>query len=451
MSHTLKEWLELLGTIPAPILQTTVQKIKTLINSPTSNYLSLAPVIQQDTGFSLQVLRAVNLNLSDNRDPIVDVAQAIPLLGMTWLETKISRLPQVEKKYPEVVQRGLYDCYSRAQYASQYAAYWARLRNDPEPNELATAALLEHISEIMLWLHDPDIAQKAAVLPSYGLERNKSSRLFLRSTIEDLNISLIQRWNLPRIMPSARQRGIALAYGVSKASTQGWHSKDFLNIMQQATKHVNKESGTVASGLHRVAAETARALQDYTLPTPVPEMLYIPTPKLEEEAKAETSSTNESSSEIHQKDTGLPTNTTLQELISRTMQEMHSTAGLQRTAFLMLNQEKTQLQTIIVQEINHSNINKFTIDASSSNLFGLLLKQPHAIWVHQETLKKYAQLIPKKAINTLNTQDFFIQSIFSGKKPIGLMFADNGSDGGKLDATSYDGFQRLCQRIVNGL
>ncbi len=452
MSKTLQEWLGFIGDTPTPVMASTAKQIKHLLNLSTTNYSELVSVIQCDPGLSIQALRAINLNLDKNRDPIANIGQAVPLLGMAWLEMSIDQLPQLEKDFSAEVKSGLQACFSRAVYAMHYANYWARLRNDENPDELVTAALLDHAAEIMLWLCEPEIAQKIERIPGYGIERGRAARRILhRCAIEDLGISLITNWNLPRMRPSVRQRGVAIAFGVSKESMAGWYSPEMDAILNEAVKHVNKEAGVIISGLHGEAAAAARIHHGMGLPCPVPQMLFLPILEEPEDESESVSDTNSSAALAGSTPSNTPAKGGLQELILRAMQDMHETVGLGRTAFVMLNREKNILQTLLVKETTVTEIKQLKVEASASNIFGLLLQKPCALWMHTENLTKYAQLVPAHVNDLLDSKDFFIMSLFSNQQPIGIMFADRRADDTELTTTDFDGFKRLCQRISNKL
>jgi len=451
MSKTLQEWLEFIGDTPMPLMAATAKQIRHLLNLSTTNYPELVSVIQSDPGLSIQALRAINQNLDKSRDPIASIGQAVPLLGMAWLETNINQLPQLEKDFSAEVRSGLQSCYSRALYAICYANYWGRLRNDENPDELATAALLDHLAEIMLWLCEPETAQQVDALPSFGMQRSRGSRgILLRCAIEDLGISLLTNWNLPRMRPSARQRGVAIASGLSKESMHGWNSQEMDVILNEAVKHVNKPSGAVISGVHSEAAEVARVHHGMGLPCSVFQMLLLPIPE-EPENEGESSSDAKDAVPVQPASSNVSAKSSLQEIILRTMQDMHETVGLGRIAFIRLNREDNILQTLLVKEAVVSDIKQFKIEANSSNVFGLVLQKHCALWMHAENLTKYAQLIPSDVDDLLNSKDFFIMSLFSNEQPMGIMFADGGPDHTELTTADFDGFKRLCQRIINKL
>jgi hypothetical protein len=433
-------------------MASTARQIKHLLRLPTTNYPELVSVIQRDPGLSIQVFREINRDLGKNRDPIATLIQAIPLLGTTWLETSVNSLPCLEEDYPAEVKEGLYDCYSRILYAMAYATYWAQLRGDDRAEELVVATLLDHASEIMFWLCEPETARKIALIPSFGLARSKGSRsALIRCAIEDLNVSLIITWNLPRMRPSPRLRGVAIAAALSKESMEGWDSPEMERILGEAVKHVNKDPEIVIAGVHSRAAETAREYHELGLPCPVPQMLYLSTPEEEAGAEEELLAEGEIASEEHTPQAPAGSKSGLQEIMLRSMQEMHEMGEMSRTAFMIYHRDKNTLQTLLVNEESGSDINKFVIEANSSNIFGLLLRKPCALWMNAENLAKYAKLIPAEVNEQVNSQNFFIMSLFSKQHPIGVMFADGGEGGATLSEADYECFRRLCQRIVNSL
>ncbi len=71
--------------------------------------------------------------------------------------------------------------------------------------------------------------------------------------------------------------------------------------------------------------------------------------------------------------------------------------------------------------------------------------------MNPEKLIEYARLVSYKIYSLLESEYFFVMSPLSKSHPIGLIYADNGTHGAKLDKTTCLNFKPHYQHISNGL
>ncbi len=457
MPHSSKDWLDRLKDAPFPTLASTPKQIRQVIHTKSANYTELANIIRRDPGFSLQVLRAVNQILSRKKTPLFSINQAISLLGMHWLEEHFEHFPQLTETMPPAVQKPIADCYSRILYATSYA----HLCRDPQPNELATAILLEHAAEISLWLHEPKIAQRVTLLPCYGRSRTEASLdLFQTTTLEDLNQSLLTHWNMPHLTHGQRHSCIKLSCAISQASTTNWYSDEIISLLDEASKQTQKTADELSSSIHAQAAETARNIHNLGLTCPIYNLILGPPPtptkqssKIEHKHPTEKSKTAAKSTQSPISVKSAPQEkkpSGLDALITRALHQLHEDAGLQRVAFIQLSADGKELRVRkIIDKVADSKLRQFKISSQRDNIFGLLLSKPHQLWMNKENLKKHAQLIPKSIAALLDSPEFFIASLFSQQRALGLIFADNSSTGTSLNKTIHTHFSRICQQVNN--
>ncbi len=462
MLYSSKEWLEKLKDTPFPILDCTPKRIKEVIHKKSANYTELADIIRLDPGFCLQILRAINRTLNKKKEPLFSINQAISLLGMTWLEAHFEHFPRLSAVNRQTDQQSIAACYSRILYATHYATYYARLRRDPQPNELATAILLEHIAEISLWLHEPEVAQKILQLPSYGSDRDEASlNLFQTITLDKLNQSLITEWNMPQLNSESRKNCVKLSSAISQASSKNWYGHEMEALLKEGAQQTQKSVDELSAGIHSQAAETARSIHELGLICPIYNLIFGPTfaleknqPTHQKQIKSATKSVSAGTPPHQPIPHKAPQKTKqadgLDAIITRAMQQLHEDSVLQRVAFIQLSPDKKELRVRkLIDKIANSKLRQFRIEAQQSNIFGLLLSKPHQLWMHKENLKKHAKLLPKAASEILESPEFFIASLFNQQHAIGIIYADNGPTGTPLNQTIRAHFTRICQQISN--
>jgi hypothetical protein len=460
MVYSSKDWLEQLQETSFPVLGSTPKQIKEIIHKKSSNYTELANIIRHDPGFCLQILGAINKTLSRKRTPLFSINQALSLLGMEWLEAHFEQFPLLCEIEEKTSQKPIADCYSRILYATGYAAYYAQLRRDPQPNELATAILLEHAAEISLWLHKPEVARCITQLPSYSTCRAEASKKTLETiTLTELNQLLINRWNMPQLNHDLRSNCIKLSCAISQESTRGWYSKEMMALFDEAAIQTQKEVEEITSGIHHQAVETARSLNHLELTCPAYNLIFWPPPQPAKQARR-TDEPTSNNSMVDQKKSSQVTPSKqssqtkkvsgLDAFITRAMQQLHKEVGLQRIAFIQLSANKKELRIQkIIDTVGHSKLRDFRIAAQNKTIFSLLLIKPQQLWMHKENLKKHAALIPEPISELLDSPEFFVASIFNQQGALGVIYADNGTAGSPLNKTMHAKFTRSCQQIYN--
>jgi hypothetical protein len=66
-------------------------------------------------------------------------------------------------------------------------------------------------------------------------------------------------------------------------------------------------------------------------------------------------------------------------------------------------------------------------------------------------MTKYLPLIPEQAISVLGGRECLMMSIFFGDKPIGVLYADKGSEKSSLSMEQFANFKALGIRSMKQL
>jgi HD-like signal output (HDOD) protein len=97
---------------------------------------------------------------------------------------------------------GLLACSARAILAAQIAMMWGKARSDIAPEEVAMAALLAEIGELLLWHFAPELPMAAQV----ALEKGRAPRSALAQQeacgfrFRDLSLKCATAWGLPQLL-----------------------------------------------------------------------------------------------------------------------------------------------------------------------------------------------------------------------------------------------------------
>lgn len=98
---------------------------------------------------------------------------------------------------------GLAECEARSHLASRLALRWGSARSDISPDEIAMAALLSEIGELLLWLVAPELP-KAALEALHSGHSSRSVQAQVDTCgfrFKDLTLKCSTIWNLPSILP----------------------------------------------------------------------------------------------------------------------------------------------------------------------------------------------------------------------------------------------------------
>lgn len=120
--------------------------------------------------------------------------------------------------------------------------------------------------------------------------------------------------------------------------------------------------------------------------------------------------------------------------------------GLKRALILQLSEDRETLCVTDTFGQDIESLQSLIIPLKPSNLFSKLLQKPAALRVDEKSNSNVMTLIPaefKQATN--NVGNFFTTSLFDDKKPIAIVYADEGDSGDLMRESQYQYFKALCK------
>jgi len=233
----IKTWVAYLSQADLPVLALTAQRLAALREKEDQvGGREIAGVVLQDPLMTLKVLAYIESHRrrSQNAD-ITTIARAIMMLGIAPFFRNFDSLQTVEahlQNYPQGLA-GLAHVVTRARRAAHYAHDWALLRHDLESEEVAVAALLHDIAEILLWCFAPALALRIQMMleQNHGLRSKVAQTEVIGFALHDLQLALAQAWRLPKLLVTLmddqnahqlRVRNAVCAVNLARHSTHGW-------------------------------------------------------------------------------------------------------------------------------------------------------------------------------------------------------------------------------------
>jgi hypothetical protein len=195
------------------------------------------------------------------------------MLGVTPFFEHFGDLPAVESTLAgqPIALDGLMHVVYRAHHAALYANDWANLRADRNAGEIAIAALLHDITEMLLWCVAPEISLRIAAMQHMdaSLRSGAAQTGVLGFALADLQAALIAHWQLPVLLQSLmddtqatrpRVMNVALAVNLARHSAHGWDDPALPDDYAALEAFLKLPLPEVLARIRRTAlqAETAR-------------------------------------------------------------------------------------------------------------------------------------------------------------------------------------------------
>jgi hypothetical protein len=142
----------------------------------------------------------------------------------------------------------------------------------------------------------------------------------------------------------------------------------------------------------------------------------------------------------------------LQIQLTKTINDLQQTHGLNNVMFAMLSQDRRRLKARVVVSTSQSDrLRGFEARLDEPGLFSIIMQKPQALWLNADNRGKYLTMIPPQTHQSLCDDGFLMMSIFFRNKPIGLFYADNAEAENGLSADQFSNFKVSCQRFVQRL
>lgn len=141
----------------------------------------------------------------------------------------------------------------------------------------------------------------------------------------------------------------------------------------------------------------------------------------------------------------------LHELMNAATQGLAYGIGLKRSVAALVSKDGKRLKSYYsVGCIDHPALAHFETVIVRETLFGKLCERPASVWVKSDSDTKIRGLVPINFKQVIEVDDFFLMSVFIGKKPVAMLYAD-ASRQNKLTEQQYQQFKYLCGAVATTL
>ena len=255
----LDAWVIFFNNEEMPILRQTARRLEDARNNiDRVSGRDIAAIVLQDPLMAVRVLAYIqSFSGKHLRSDITTIGNAVMMLGIEPFFRKFDTPLTIEamlKSEPQALL-GVLQVIRRVQRASKYAHDWAFERHDMNVEEVALAALLHDLAEILLWCFAPKLALEIRdrQLADKTLRSVAAQEQVLGIHLFDLQLALCATWHLPDLLNALmddanahlpRVQNVRLAVNLARHSTTDWGDAalpdDFAAI--EKLLHISRET-----------------------------------------------------------------------------------------------------------------------------------------------------------------------------------------------------------------
>lgn len=233
----IQAWSDFLSDREIPVLRQTARALtEAREHADSIGVRKIATIVLHDPLMTVRVLRFIARRRGKRQlQDVSTVEHAVMMLGIEPFFHHFAQFEIIEdhlKPNPQAML-GLLHVVRRAQRSARYALDWATWRYDLNSEEVAIAALLHDLAEMLIWCFSPQQALGIRALQddNLALRSADAQQAVLGFTLNDLQAALCKKWQLPELLASliddknanrARVRNVQLAVDLARHTAQGW-------------------------------------------------------------------------------------------------------------------------------------------------------------------------------------------------------------------------------------
>jgi HD-like signal output (HDOD) protein len=235
MLSGIESWAALLSDNDPPVLRhTTLAIAAARARAESINVREIAGIVLNDPMMTVRVLRfsAAHRGRRQLQD-ISTVEHAVMMLGVEPFFHHFAQFDIIEDHLQPQALLGLLQVIRRAQRAAHFALEWATWRCDLNSEEVAIAALLHDLAEMLLWCHAPEQALKIQALQKStpSMRSADAQTAVLGFALNDLHALVCRKWELPELLlilmddafcEKPRVKNVKLAVDLARHTAHGW-------------------------------------------------------------------------------------------------------------------------------------------------------------------------------------------------------------------------------------
>lgn len=260
----IEAWSDFLSEREAPVLKhAAVALADAHARVDRINVREIADIVLHDPMMTARVLRfsASHRGRRQLQD-LSTVEHAVMMLGVEPFFHHFSQFEIIEehlKLQPQALL-GLLQVIRRAQRAARYALDWATWRCDLNCEEVAVAALLHDLAEMLVWCNAPEQALQIQALRKANphMRSADAQTAVLGFPMNDLQALVCRKWELPELLltlmddafcEKPRVKNVKLAVDLARHSANGWNDPALPDDFRAIATLMNIDEDTLRARL----------------------------------------------------------------------------------------------------------------------------------------------------------------------------------------------------------
>ncbi|ARN74353.1 HDOD domain-containing protein [Oceanicoccus sagamiensis] len=503
----MKDWRAELRQLKLPVDPAVKKSALQTLKSGVANAQAIADVVHADPALCLILLCTANKTLSRSGNETYDLPHAMSLLGFPKVESVISDAAIYDKKtFPFLAQYRQQLTVSL--HAAHQASCWSSLNAHWQQDSLYWATLFNQAVIWSLWYQAGEQMQQLQNerIDHNGVQQRRAEEKIFGTTLQQLSEGLSQDWYLPTLTQQSWQPAItgntyqwvllsrmipekshlaldnypdlqktlshpafliALANRLADHAEWNWQSRQSVRLQKILASASNKPLDSITALIHQQASSLKN--NKHTL-HPAKQLLsqYRKTDKL----NATTDSQTVSKPAKKQLPSPLPSAALLEgapssfvNTIERLQQQpesfdnihdvmnfavnsLCSDIKLERASASLLDIKSKELRTYYSRGAEDSpGLKNYRHTLQQGDLFNKLLQKPVSVRLHKDNYTKIWPLLPGDFKQACAVDQLLMMSIFAGKKPMAIIYADRGKTNRPISDEQYSFFKQLCSAV----
>ncbi len=421
----------------APIFLMTAQSMTNVMGDDNKGTMELASVILQDPNLTVKLLKTSNsAYYNPSRMKMITVSRAILNLGselileMALLCSFFESIQSSANKEQATKEIAL------AIHAAVQAKALAVFTQDPSPEEIFIATLLNHIGSISFWCFCGESGTRIqALVKNERRSQEEAEREVVGFQLADLAGPLSKVWKLGGLIEDAiddpasknlRVALVGLGYEIAKASKEGAGSKKYAECLGRIEAITGMSGKAAADHIFR----NSKLAADITHQFSIADTLEPAESDLAQDAGGHSlisrAERQQLQFQISQEISMIIIEKLDMNLLFETVLEgIKRGTGMDRVIFSLLSADKEVLDEKLSLGWRKSDGNQivFRVVSTPPNLFCQALSGSHALWCKPST---NSGLYAPCDVEMIGRTECFVMAVFSNGKPTGIIYADRG-------------------------
>lgn len=444
-----------------PIFSRTASRLNQAMADQRSGIIDLSRIILEDPALTTKLLKLSNTpHYNPSRQHLATVTKAVVLLGFDVIRELALACSFIEAILSQSNKRQVNQEIARALHAAVQAKSFATLVNDPVPEEIFIAALLQNIGHIAFWCFDQDLGEQICrLIHEEQLEPETAERQVLGFRLRQLGAALSKTWNLGGLIEEAfggmnssrRTELVRTGCEVARLSEQGWDTDQ----LKRRLAKIAELTGKTPHDVHLQAksnAENAVKLAGHFGARDA--SAYIPAPNQAPSSKSDegiAAKTEEKSGatllQIMQEITHMLNGEIhLNLLFEMVIEGIYRALGMDRVLFAVLTPDRKTLReksSLGWPPPETRGILQIPVGGTPHNLFSFAVERNEHLWAKNDIKSPLTELFTPSIQARMGYHECCLSPIGLNRKVIGVFYADRAFSHQPITQDIFDGFRQL--------